>query len=117
MRETMVRHWQKEEDFLDGYSFPAWEASRLLKGEWEPISHCNDSVRHNQDRSMDQGHLNNLIFKSASVFHNDDTDLFSSVQILLESSTRIVNVRVEAIGDRQYKCEKRVDKLKEIKAK
>ena len=117
MGETMVRNWQKEESFLAGYSFPAWEASKFLNGEWEPNSHCNDSVRRNQTYSMDQGHLEDLVFSSASVFHDDESALFSSVQILLESSTRLVNVRVEAIGDKKYKCKKLVDKVKKIKDK
>jgi hypothetical protein len=91
MRETMVHHWLQEEEFLDGYSSPAWEASKFLKGEWEPNSRCDDAVRQNHKYFMDQGDLKVLVFESASVYHDDKTDKFSSVQIgwslRVESST------------------------------
>lgn len=67
-------------------------AARLIGEEWEPNPECSDSVRKNQQYFLSTGELNALVFESASVYHDEKG--FSSVQIGLRSSKRLVTVQV-----------------------
>lgn len=108
MEEHLKRHYLKEEEFLDEFYNAASVAAKLLDGEWQPNYACNDAVRKNGEYFLSTGELQQLAFDSASVCH--DANGFSSVQILLRSSKRVVNVRVRKVnGD--LVAEKIVDKL------
>ena len=92
MGEYCKRHYLKEEEFLDEFYNAASIAARLLGEEWEPNPECNDSVRKNQQYFLSTGELNALVFNSASVYHDEKG--FSSMQIVLRSSKRLVTVQV-----------------------
>lgn len=108
MEERIKRYYLKEEEFLDKFYDAASVAAKLLDGEWQPNYACNDVVRKNGAYFLSTGELQQLVFDSASVCH--DANGFSSVQIVLRSSKRVVNVRVRKVrGD--LIAEKIVDKL------
>lgn len=112
MNEDMKKYYLKEEDFLDEFSDFAIEAAKFLNDEWEPNYNCNDKARQNRDYFISTGELHSLTFNSAAVYH--DRNGFSSVQIVLESSKRMVTVRVKREG-RNLIAEKIADKKTEIK--
>ena len=97
MDEYLARNYLKEEEFLDEYGEVASVAARTLNGEWQPDYQCDDAARKNRDYFKSTGELVQLAFRSAAVFHS--ANQFSSVQIVLESSSRVVNVRVKLTGD------------------
>jgi len=98
MNENMNKMYLKEEEFLDDFSNFAIEAAKILKNEWQPNYNCNDKTRQNRDYFLSTGELASLTFNSAAVYH--DKKGFSSVQIVLESSNRIVTVRVKRNGSK-----------------
>lgn len=69
--------------------------------------YANDSVRANLKYFFSTGEVKDLAFDFASIHH--DKNGFSSVQIVLKSSHRVVNVRVRKIKD-ELVGEKIVDK-------
>jgi hypothetical protein len=93
MNEYRKDSYLKEEEFLEDFFDAAIAASKLLAEEWKPNIHCNDSVSKSQQYFLSTDESNTLIFDSAFVFH--DTKGFSSVQIILKSSNRIVNIRIK----------------------
>src|SRR4030042_2372970 len=95
MEERYKRSYLKEEEFLDEFGDVANVAARVINGEWQPSYHANDSVRKNQEYFISTGELTTLVFDSASIYHNANG--FSSAQIILKSSKRIVNVRVRNV--------------------
>jgi hypothetical protein len=97
MEERLKRLYRKEEEFLDEFGEAATVAVRLLNGEWDPNYTANDVVRKNLEYFFSAGEVSNLVFDSASVYHDDNS--FSSVQIILKSSRRLVNVRVRKVHD------------------
>lgn len=111
----MSEYWKgsylKEEEFLEEFSGAAWEAARVLKGDWKPNSACTDKTRHNRDYFLSTGELNQLTFDSAAVYHDENG--FSSVQIILKSSKRTVNVRVRKVNGSLI-AEKILDKEEKI---
>lgn len=107
MDEYIKRHYLKEEEFLEEFNDAANVAVKLLDGEWQPNDACNDVVRKNGEYFLSTGELQHLVFDSASVYH--DAKGFSSVQIVLRSSKRVVSVRVEKVDD-DLVAEKIVDK-------
>ena len=94
--EYLKRNYFREEEFLDEFYNSASIAAQILDGAWVPNPDCNDSTRKNQKYFLSTGRLNSLVFDSAAVYHNAEG--FSSVQILLKSSNRGVNVQVKTIG-------------------
>jgi hypothetical protein len=94
--EYLKRHYTHEEEFLEEFSASAAAAAENLGGEWQPNPHCNDQIRKNQDYLQSTGELARLAFESASVYHDDNG--FSSVQIVLRSSTRLATVRAKKVG-------------------
>ncbi len=94
--EIMKKLYQKEEDFLSDYEAVALVAARTLKDEWQPNYDANENVRKNQDYFYATGELEQLVFDSASIYH--DNNVFSSAQIILKSSQRLVNVRVRIVN-------------------
>ena len=93
----MEKGYFKEEEFLEEYERIAIAAAKTLNGEWQPNYTANDSVRRNQEYFFSTGAIENLVFDSAWVYH--DNNGFSSAQIILKSSRRLVNVRVKVIND------------------
>lgn len=107
MCEYLKRYFTKEEEFLDEFGMSVGAAIKLLGDEWKPDFHCNDATRQNRAYFLKTGQLNHLVFDGASVHHNEKG--FSSVQIVLKSSTRLVNVRVKKVGD-EFVAEKIIDR-------
>ena len=111
----MAEYWKgsylKEEEFLDEFFNVADKAAQLLNGDWKPNSACTDKARHNRDYFLSTGELYQLTFDSAAVYHDENG--FSSVQIILKSSKRIVNVRVRKVNGSLI-AEKILDKEEKI---
>ncbi|MDA2912447.1 hypothetical protein MYX77_00545 [Acidobacteriia bacterium AH_259_A11_L15] len=108
MTEYFKRLYSKEEEFLDKFGASAAAAAQILSGDWQPNYHCSDRARKNQSYFRSTGELTELTFESATVNH--DSNAFSSVQIVLRSSTRTVTVRVNKVGV-DLLAEKIVDRL------
>lgn len=89
----MFRNYLKEEEFLDEFYNWASTAALALDGAWRPNYSCDDNARKQRDYFLKSGDLFGLSFMSASVQGDATTGV--NVQILLESSKRIVNVKVE----------------------
>ena len=107
MDERVVATYNKEEEFLDEYGEIANVAAKLLASEWHPNYLASDSVRANLKYFFSLGEVNDLAFDFAAVYH--DKNGFSSVQIVLKSSHRVVNIRVRKVND-ELIGEKIVDK-------
>ena len=105
--EFMWRNYLKEEEFLDEYGDVAAVASELLGDDWSPNYGCDERDRHNRDYFLSSGEQISLVFQSAPVFHSGK--FFSSAQIVLQSSKRIVNVRVSKNDNGELVAEKIVD--------
>jgi len=107
MSEYFRRLYSKEEEFVWDYRMLVPIAVEALGVDWQPNYDCNDGVRKNQEYFVTTGQLNRLVFDSAAVHHDDKG--FSSVQISLKSSSRIVTVRVRR-EDNGYSAEKIIDR-------
>jgi hypothetical protein len=107
MAEYMKRYYKREEEFLDEFPSVTRAVTDLLKDEWEPNYDCNDKARSNRDYFLSTGELHSLTFDGATVY--EDQNVFSSAQIILKSSKRIVTVRVKRINE-DFVAEKIVDK-------
>lgn len=97
MDERVIKTFTKEEEFLDEFGDTANVAVRLLNDEWYPNYSANDAVRANIKYFFSTGEVNYLAFDSASIYH--DQYGFSSVQIILRSSKRVINVRVKKVDN------------------
>ena len=93
---NLKRTYLKEEEFPEGFSAVAMVAAGELNGAWRPNNKCDDAARKIQAYFLSTGKLKQLVFKSAAVYYNPNG--FESVQILLESSKRIVNIHVRVGG-------------------
>jgi hypothetical protein len=107
MTEHVRRYYHREEEFLNEFPFVVSAAVNLLNGGWEPDYFCDDASRQNLAYLLSTGGLVSLSFDGAAVYH--DARGFSSAQIVLKSSTRIVTVRVRKDGN-DLVAEKVVDK-------
>jgi hypothetical protein len=107
MREFMKKYYPKEEEFLDEFSDVAIEAAKILNDEWQPDYDCDDGTRKNRDYFFSTDQLSSLTYDGAAVYHNQGR--FSSAQIVLKSSKRIVTVRVK-MKNGNLIAEKIVDK-------
>ena len=96
MEEHLNKAYSKEEEFLDQFGNLASVVISILNDEWQPNYGANDSVRRNQEYFFSTGEIKDLVFDSASVYH--DNNGFSSAQIILESSYRLINVRVRLVN-------------------
>ena len=112
MGEQLHRYYTREEEFLDEFANCASVAAALLSGDWTPSYSCNDAVRKDRQYFLSLGDLNHLVFDGAAVYH--DSTGFSSVQIVLKSSRRTVNVRVRW-KDGDLAAEKILDRLDDRK--
>jgi hypothetical protein len=84
---------RKEEEFLEQFPNAVSIANKLLKDEWKPNYLANDKSRNIIKYFLTTGEVENLVFDSASIYHNERG--FSSLQLLLRSSKRRVTIRVE----------------------
>jgi len=108
MEEYFNRLYCKKEEFLDEFGEVTSVAATLLNGEWQPNHTANETTRKNLEYFFSKGEVNDLVFDSASVYHNENG--FSSVQIILKSSHRLVNVRVRNVFGKMT-GEKIIDRL------
>jgi hypothetical protein len=99
MHEILHRNYRREEEFVERFRSSAWKASVSLNGEWKPNSNCDDTERQQRKYCLLMGHQSRLIFKSAAVYHDPDSGAFTSALILLESSTRAVEVTIRKEND------------------
>lgn len=88
----MVRIYSKEEEFLDEFYDWASVAVLALKGAWCPNYSCDDKVRKRREYFLLSGELSELVFMSASSRRNGLNGL--EIEINLQSSTRVVNMKV-----------------------
>jgi hypothetical protein len=95
--EKFRQYYTREEEFLEEFGNVASHAVKVLKGEWQPNYNASDSSRRNEEYYFSTGELNFLVVDSGTVYHDDKG--FSSAQIVLKSSQRIVNVKVRKIGN------------------
>lgn len=107
MSESLHKYYMKEEQFLDEFSEVATEAVKILNHEWHPDDNCDDGTRKNRDHFFSTEQLNSLTYNGATIYH--DQGRFSSAQIVLKSSKRIVTVRVKMENENLI-AEKIVDK-------
>lgn len=105
--EILKKYYTREEEFLEEFGDVASQAAKVLNNEWQPNYCANDSSRTNLNYFFSTGELNFLDFDSAAVYF--DNEGFSSAQIVLKTSQRVVNVKVRKIGN-EYVGEKIVDK-------
>lgn len=86
------RSYHKEEEFLDEFYNWASSAAVALNGEWKPNYSCDDNERRQRDSFLKRGELAWLVFVLATVAYDETDEMYA--QIVLESSTRDVNVKV-----------------------
>jgi hypothetical protein len=107
MSEYWKRYYAREEEFLDEFNMRVGAALKILGDDWRPDWQCDDGVRRNREYFLKSGELSQLVFDGASVYHDEDG--FSSTQIVLKSSKRLVNVRVSRMGN-EFIAEKIMDR-------
>lgn len=89
-----MRHlYAREEEFLDEFYNWAATAASALDGAWKPNYGCDDNARKQRDYFLSTRELSMLAFMSASIHEQSDGEPYAV--ILLESATRIVNVKVQ----------------------
>jgi hypothetical protein len=97
MGKSQKRIYLTEEEFLEEFS----DVARVVAGEldcgWRPNNVCDEAEAKNQNHLRSTGGLSKLMFKSAAVYYGPQ-GLFSSVEIVLESSKRYVEVCVKIVG-------------------
>jgi len=97
MLRNRKRIYLREEEFLEEFSDVARLAAGELNCGWRPNNVCDEAEKKNQNYSRSTGELSQVMFKSATVYYGPH-GLFSSVEIVLESSKRCVNVHVTMVG-------------------
>ena len=107
MTESMKECYSEEEAFLAKFQMVAYEAGALMGEDWHPSPSCDANLRKQTKYLLSTGELSSLVFDSAAVFH--DNHGFSSAQITLKSSKRVVTVRVGRV-DGKLVAEKLLDK-------
>ena len=87
-----MRNYLREEEFVDEFSSWSWAVSRAVGEAWKPNPGCNDAERKQHEYFKKSGEMTWLVFNSASVHNSPGEEMYA--QVLLESSSRVVNVRV-----------------------
>ena len=87
-----MRNYLKEEEFVGRFSSWSSAVSRAVNEAWRPNPDCDDAERKQHEYFKKSGQMTWLVFSSASVHNSPNEE--THAQVLLESSTRIVNVRV-----------------------
>lgn len=110
MAETLKRHYIKEEEFLGDFAGAGPAVSQAVDGDYEPNYDCNDQTRANIEYFLKSGELSSLAFDGASIYH--EAGCFSSAQVVLKSSKRVVTVRIRPSKEAKldYNTEIVVDK-------
>jgi hypothetical protein len=98
MAESVKRTYLEEKEFLEEFSDLAMVAAGAVDGEWQPNGQCNDATRKYLDHLRSTSELNRLVFNSAAVYGNPNG--FSSLQVLLDSSKRVVSAHVKTVAGR-----------------
>lgn len=98
----MHRYYRKEEEFLDEFYNWAAAAASITNGEWRPNDTCDDNARKQNEYFMKTGQMSWLVFTGASI---SDGPEGVHAQIVLESSTRIVTIKV---GERDGRSEAKI---------
>jgi hypothetical protein len=97
MGKNRKRIYLKEEEFLEEFS----DVARVVAGEldcgWRPNNVCDEAEAKNQNHLRSTGEIGQVMFKSAAVYYGPH-GLFSSIEIVLESSKRCVKVCVKIVG-------------------
>ena len=91
LKDIRREFYLKEEEFVEDYYAFAASAASAVKNSWHPNPACNDEMRRNQKYFMESGELEQLDFNCASLIEKEGS---LRIQIVLESSHRIVNVKV-----------------------
>jgi hypothetical protein len=110
--ERMHKYVSKEEEFLEEFGYHVVVGSVLeLLGEdtWIPNFTANDDNREWNQEAIEQGLFPDRLFFDGAIIYHQGTH-FSSLQIVLKSCSRVVNVRVKKVADHQLVSEKLVDK-------
>jgi hypothetical protein len=79
-----------------------------MQGAWTPDYRCDDQIRQQRAQQLSAGTQRELVFSGAAVYHLDAH--FSSVQIALKSSFRMVNLRVRHGATEELVAEKLLDR-------
>jgi len=97
MGKNRKRIYLKVEEFLEEFT----DVARVVAGEldcgWRPNNVCDEAEAKNQNYLTSTGGLSKLMFKSAAVYYGPN-GVFSSVEIVLESLKRYVELRVKIVG-------------------
>ena len=109
MEERVIKHFSKEEEFLEEFGDLASIASRFLNHDWMPNYTANDESRRSDAYFLSARDAKTLVFKFATIYHNEEG--FSSLQLILESSYRTVNIQVKKVKD-EFVAQKIVDNPK-----
>jgi hypothetical protein len=101
MADEYVRQlYRGEEDFLDHFLGTVEVLLPILAAEhgadWRPNYACNDRQRWAQQLRLNAGQLDALTFDEAVIFHGREG--FSSLQLRLQSSRRLLIVRVRRVS-------------------
>lgn len=89
-----MRHYLKEEQFLDEFYDWAAAAAIAVGNKWRPNADCDDAARKQSAYFLKSGEMTWLTFSSASVHRPPNEDPYA--QIVLESSNRTVTIRVSS---------------------
>lgn len=94
--ERLRRYYPREEEFLRDYDECATAAASLLDWAWHPREDCDDVARQQQNYFLSTGELTVLMFDGAAVYQ-DAGGRFTSAQVVLKSSIRVVTIRVRDV--------------------
>lgn len=89
-----MRHYLKEEEFVDEFYDWAAAVATAVAGQWRPNDSCNDAARERAAYFFKSGEMTWLTFSSASVHRPPGGDAYS--QVVLHSSDRVVTVWVSS---------------------
>ena len=92
----LIRNYLREEEFLDEYGNWALAVASLVDGEWSPNYSCDDNTRQQRDYFVKTAQLASLQFNSAAVLRDLEGKTFA--QVVLESSFRVLTVKVGGVG-------------------
>jgi hypothetical protein len=112
MEEQFVRHIINESEFFDEFHNEAAKASQFMGEEWSPSYDISEKEKESLNYLLSTNKLHDLVFDSAAIYQKNGR--FSSVQIVLKSSFRVVTVRVKEL-DNELVAEKVVDKSNNFK--
>ena len=110
--ERLVRYFNKEEQFLEEFD-SGGVISAILgvidRDAWRPEYDANDETRRKNEYTLKEGFFpDTFFFDGAALYHQGGQ--FSSVQVILKSSKRVVTIRVSRDENNELNAQKIVDK-------